>query len=131
MTANANSIAQHVFQIKSGIIKHVNVNVKTIVSAKKDYSWNPSTCICESSKYLKSIADTSVNECDEIISVMDIVSTKITNTIATNVASTASIYCHGKKLRDYYILHTVLLVIILLLIIIIICYHYAKLKGII
>ena len=25
---------------------------------KKDYSWNPSTGICENSKYLKSIADT-------------------------------------------------------------------------
>ena len=27
---------------------------------RKDYSWNPSTCICENSKYLKSIAGTSV-----------------------------------------------------------------------
>ena len=52
---------------------------------KKGYSWNPSTCICENSKYLKIIADTSVIACDEIISVMDIVSTKMTNTIATNV----------------------------------------------
>ena len=42
---------------------------------KKDYSWNPSTCISENSKYLKS---TSVTECGEIISVMDIVSTKTT-----------------------------------------------------
>ena len=32
---NTNSIVQHVIQIKHGIIKHVNVNVKTIVSAKK------------------------------------------------------------------------------------------------
>ena len=64
---------------------------------KKDYSWNPSTCICESSKYLKSIADTSVIECDENITVMDIVSTKMTNNIATNVTSTASINCLSKK----------------------------------
>ena len=35
VTANANSIAQHVIQIKNGIIKHVNVSVKIIVSAKK------------------------------------------------------------------------------------------------
>ena len=49
---------------------------------KKDYCWNPSTCICENNKYLKSIADTSVAECDEIVIVMDIVSTKKTNTIA-------------------------------------------------
>ena len=66
--------------------------------------------------------------CDEIIAVMDIVSTKNTNTIATNVTSTASINFRSKKVRDCYIFHLVLLVIILLLIIIIICY-YAKQKG--
>ena len=64
-------------------------------------------------------------ECDEIITNMDIVSTKKTNTIETNVTSTASINCHSKKVRDCYILHTVLLVIILLLIVTIICYHLA------
>ena len=85
MVVNANSIVQHVIQIKNGITKHVNVNVKVIVHAKKDYSWNPITCIFENSKYLKSIADTSVIECDEIIFAMDIVSTRKTNTIATNV----------------------------------------------
>ena len=69
-------------------------------------------------------------ECDEIITVMDIVSTKMTNTIATNVTSTASINFHSKKVTDCYILDTVLLVIILLLIINIICYYYAKRKGI-
>ena len=67
-----------------------------------------------------------MTECDEIISVMDIVSTK-----KTNVMSTRSINGHSVKVRDCYILHTVLLAIILLLIIIIICYHYAKQKGII
>ena len=66
-------------------------------------------------------------ECDEIITVTDIVSTKKTNNIATNL--TASINCHSKKVRESYILHTVLLMIILLLIITIICYHYAKQKG--
>ena len=64
-------------------------------------------------------------ECDEIITNMDIVPTKKTNTIETNVTSTASINCHSKKVRDCYILHTVLLVIILLLIVTIICYHLA------
>ena len=62
---------------------------KNYHKSKKDYSWNPNTCICENSKYLKSIADTSVTKRDEIILVMDIVSTKMTNTIATNVTSTA------------------------------------------
>ena len=44
------------------------INYRT---CKKDYNWNPSTCICENSKYLKSIADSSVIECDGIITVMD------------------------------------------------------------
>ena len=60
---------------------------------------------------------------------MDIVSTKKTNNIITNVTSTTSINCHRKKVRDCYTLHTVLLAIILQLIIIIICYHYAKQKS--
>ena len=80
---------------------------------KKDYSWNPSTCICENDKYLKSIADTSVRTCDEIISVMNFVSTNKTNAIVTSV----SIYPDDKKVRykiDCCILHTVLLMIILL-----------------
>ena len=62
---------------------------------------------------------------DEIISVMDIVSTKMTNTIATNVTKNSQ----SKRVRyelDCYILHTVLLAIMLLFIITIICYHYAK-----
>ena len=56
-------------------MKHVNINVKSYRTYKKDYSWNPSTCICRNSKYLKI---TSLTECDEMISVMDIVSTKKT-----------------------------------------------------
>ena len=35
-----------------------------------------STCICENSMYLRSVADTSGTMCDEIVIVMDIVSTK-------------------------------------------------------
>ena len=35
MIVNANSIVQHVIQIKNEIIKHVNVNVKVIIIAKK------------------------------------------------------------------------------------------------
>ena len=37
-----------------------------------------------------------------IITVTDIVSTKMTNTIATNVASTASTNCHSKQKRLLY-----------------------------
>ena len=32
---NANSIVQHLIQIKNGITKHVNVNIKLIISSKK------------------------------------------------------------------------------------------------
>ena len=98
-------------QVKKQTIKHQ-------CECKNDYSWNPSTCICENSSYLKS---TSMTECNEIMSVMDIVSTK-----KTNIMSTVSINCHNIKIRDCYILHTVLLAIILLLIAIIFCYHYSK-----
>ena len=56
MIVNVNSIVLAI-QIKNEIMKHVNVNVKIIVYAKKNYSWNSSTCIYENSKYLKSMAD--------------------------------------------------------------------------
>ena len=60
---------------------------------------------------------------------MDIASTKMTNTIATNYFRTASINCYSKKVRDCNTdFHAVLLVIVLLLITIIICYYYAKQK---
>ena len=71
-----------------------------------------------------------MTDCDDIV--MDFVSTKKTNTIATkktNFTSTALIKCHSKKVRDCCILQTVSLVIILLLIITIICCYYAKQKG--
>ena len=68
------------------------------------------------------MVDTSVITYDEIISLMDIVSTKNANTIVTNI----SINCHSEKIRDCFILHTVLLTVILLLKIAIVCYHYTK-----
>ena len=67
-----------------------------------------------------------MTKCDKIVIFMDVVSTKQTNTIATNVTSATSINCHSKKVKDCNILHTVLLTIILILIIIIICYYYVK-----
>ena len=36
---------------------------------------------------------------DEIISVMDIVSKKMTNTTSTNVTSTSSVTCHSEKVN--------------------------------
>ena len=73
--------------------------------------------------YFRSIADTSVMVCDEIISVMDIVSTKTTINIATSkVLATIKI----RHKINCYILHTVLLAMILLLLIATVCYQYAK-----
>ena len=96
---------------------------------KRLYSWNPGSCICENGKYLKSIADTSIIKCNEIINVMDSLSTNVTNTVPITVTSTVSISSNDKKVRykmDYYILHTVLIVVILLFIIANIYYYYAK-----
>ena len=75
MIVNANSIVQHVIHIKNGIIKHHH-------KCKKYYSWNHKISVCENRKYLKSIAHTSVIKRDEIIILVNIVTTKITNTIA-------------------------------------------------
>ena len=66
MIVNANSIVQHVSQIKNEIIKHVGKNNKGSRKYKKGYSWNPRTCICENSKYLKSIPDNSVIKCVQL-----------------------------------------------------------------
>ena len=125
MIANAYSIVQLETQKKKWNNETCQYECKNYCTCKKDHSCNPSTCIYENNKNLKCIVDTSVTAYDEIIYVMDIVSIKMTNTIATN----EWINCHDKQLRykmDCYILHTVLLVIILLLITTIICYHYAR-----
>ena len=114
MIVTANSIVQDVIQIKNGTIKHVNGNVKIIVRAKK---------------IIVRILALVFVKILSVLKVMDIVSTKKRNTIATNVTSSASINCHIKKVRDCSIFHTVLLAVILLLIIIIIGYHYARQRG--
>ena len=75
--------------------KRCQCECKNYRKCKKDYSWNPSACICEKSKFLKSIADVSVTECDEIIIVMDFVSTKKTNTIATQKDKYYSNKCYN------------------------------------
>ena len=106
-------------------------------ACKKCYTWNPSTCFCENSKNLKSIADSSVILCDKIINATDSVATNVTNTMSTNVINTTwtnvgsivSINSDDKKVRykiDCCILHMILLVIILLFIIVIICLLLCK-----
>ena len=51
---------------------------------KKDYSWYPTTYICENSKYLKSIAYDSKTVCEETMNA--------TNSVSTNF--------YSKKARD-------------------------------
>ena len=97
MIVNANLIVQHVIQNKNLIRKQVNVNVNIILSTKTNYSWNPSSCTCEKSKYLKSIADTYVTYCDEIVIDKDNISIKKTNAITTNDKSTALINWYSKN----------------------------------
>ena len=63
------------------------------------YSSNPSTCICENSWYLKSIADDTVIACDIILNVTDGVSKNVTNTVPTYVTSAVSIKSDGKIVR--------------------------------
>ena len=110
MIVNANSIVQHVIQNKNRIIKHVNVNVKIIVSANKNI--------------VEILAHVFVTESGEIVIVTDILSTKQEkyyskkNKKTPNVTSTAPTNCHSEKVRVCYILHTIWLVIILVLIII-------------
>ena len=87
-------------------------------------------CIGENSKYLESVADTSVTECDEISTFMDIISTKMTNNIPTNVTSTASINCNNKKIKRLLYFAYSSITIMLLLIMIIICFYHAKQKSI-
>ena len=102
---------------------------KNYNNCEKDYNRNPSTCTC----------NTSATDCNEIIIFIDnvitkktnTITTKNTNTIAKNVTSTVSLNCHSKKVRDCFILDTVLLANIISLITIIICYYYPKQKGLI
>ena len=117
VTVYANSLVQHVIQITNGIMKHINLSVKVIVSE------NEIIVGILAHVFVKIITDISVIDWDEILFVVDIVSTKKTDTIATNVTSTAWINCQSKKVRD-----TILSTIILLLIITIICYYYVKQK---
>ena len=124
---DANSIVPYVIQIKNGIMKHVRVHVKIIVSAKKiivgilehafvriKYCWYFSDRV--GWNYMLWIC---INKNDG--------SNKYYSKYYSNKCSKKNF--HNKKARykiDYYILHTVLLVIILLLIITVICSYYAK-----
>ena len=108
------------------LVKHILCDCKCIFNStpcNSHQTWNNKTCQCECKNCCWWFKNCVMKLC-----VIDIVSNKKINTIATNM----SINCHSNKVRckiDCYILHTVLLAIILLLVITIICYHCVKLKS--
>ena len=57
---------------------------KSIVCAKKDKIWNPTSCSCENGKHLANIIDNSVITCDEIIETIKTVPTKTVPTKSTS-----------------------------------------------
>ena len=71
-------IQQYNMQFKAKMeYKTCKCECKNYHKCEKDYSWDPRTSICENSKYLKRVADTSVTECDEIVIFRDTIATKI------------------------------------------------------
>ena len=113
---NANSIAKHVIQIKNEIIINVKARVKKYRTCNKDYSWNPSTYICENSRDSKSIAHDPVIACDEIICVIESVSSNVTNIISINYDDKIVVYRMDCNILCTFLFKTT------------ICYHYAR-KG--
>ena len=111
--------------------KKCKCECKNYCECKDNYCWSPVTCVCENSKDLKSVTDTIVTKCDEIIIFTDNLSTKKTNTVTTNVRSTVLTNCQSRKVRNCCIFYTLLLAIILTLIILLISNHYVKQKDII
>ena len=89
MIVNANLIVQHTILIKNEKNDKCQYECKKYWTCKRDYSWNPSTCICENSKYLKGISDTSVIAHGEIINATGNVKLNGAITIPTNMTSIA------------------------------------------
>ena len=58
---------ENVIQINGGIMINVDVNVKNVMYGRKNYVWNPATCIYVNGKYLASIMDDSAIICDTVI----------------------------------------------------------------
>ena len=95
MIENVSSIVQFAIQIKNRIMKHVNVSVKIMVYAKKIVVGILADEFVRIASIYKIIADASLIVCEKFISVLDIVSTKMTNIIAANV----SINIYDTKVR--------------------------------
>ena len=93
----------------------INVSVKSLIYAKKNYIWNPNTCICKNRKYLASNIDDSVIMCNEVIE----------KTIQTNFNEKKAT-C---KMQNFIILLTFLLITSTLLIDVSISCHLIKYQA--
>ena len=105
---------ENVIQIKSGTTINADASAKTelnMMCAKKVHIRNPRTCTCENGRYLENIINDSVVTCDEIIDALRSELINFNDQKAT---------C---KMKNFYILLTVLLITILLLITVAIYYY--------
>ena len=86
-------------QLKMPILTNINIldKILNLMHTEVFHYLMIVTCICENNKHLKRIVYNSVIVCDEIINATDSVSTIVTNTITTNVASTISINSDDKR----------------------------------
>ena len=81
---------------QKAFVKHISRDCKYKFNSAK-CSWNPSTCISENIRYLKSIKGNLVIVCNEIINGSVSVPTSVANTISANVMSTVLISFDDKK----------------------------------
>ena len=98
MVANAYSIIQHEIEIKTGIMIHVSVSVRSITHVKKIIvGILGHFFFVENSRYLKSIVDDWVTVCNKMTNDADSISTNMTYTIPINVTNTVSINSNYKE----------------------------------
>ena len=102
MVANAYSIIQHEIEIKTGIMIHVSVSVRSITHVKKiivvilgHFFFGGGEG--GNSRYLKSIVDDWVIVCNKMTNDADSISTNMTYTIPVNVTNTVSINSNYKE----------------------------------
>ena len=122
---NVNLMKENLIQVKSGITKHVDANVKFITYVKIYYIWKSATCSCENGKYLASIMGDKMITCDEIINAEAKSYDEETKTVTTNFNG-KNIIC---KTKTFYILFAFLLITTALLIAASICCYLIKYKS--
>ena len=101
MVANAYSIIQHEIEIKTGIMIHVSVSVRSITHVKKIIVVILGHFFLGgeggNSRYLKNIVDDWVIVCNKMTNDADSISTNMTYTIPVNVTNTVSINSNYKE----------------------------------